>query len=131
MDGLKKQIGQLLQLARDARGFRSAKALADAAGDISERSIAGVESGERFGKRSINRIERALALPAGIVHRAYETGDLHELQALASTPALAGPDLHDDVERQLWAISGLSEAERWQYINQRRDKLRDQGRFGA
>lgn len=83
MAALEKSIGALVQSARALQGYRSARALADAAG-IGERSVAGLESGDRFGPKTVGAVERTLGMPRHAIKSALDSGDLSTLEEFAT-----------------------------------------------
>jgi transcriptional regulator with XRE-family HTH domain len=85
------------------------------------RTVRRIEAGQSVSKRTMAAIDVALELPHGSARAAAEGGELPE----ATPPAPEFPaDLQDDVERQLWSIEGLTEEERWQYIDLHRLRAR-------
>src|SRR4051812_46189750 len=76
MDTLRKQLGEHVRVTREADGYRSRDALAEAA-NIGVRSVAAVERGEQAGRKVLTAIERALGWPTGSITAYLEgTADL-------------------------------------------------------
>ncbi|SFE55569.1 hypothetical protein SAMN04487819_116106 [Actinopolyspora alba] len=100
----------------------SRRALAQAAG-IGKRTADSLESGERVSATSLYKIETALGWAPGSAEEVISGGE-PTLTDEAQTGA--GPALRDDVERQIWAITDLSEDMRWSYIYQYRARREDE-----
>lgn len=122
MDGRRRALGRHIKRVRRAAGYRSQKAFAEAIG-VHESSVANVERGdERVGEIVFDAIERGLKWPPGCMAAYLETGAVGILPG-ELTPAPTGPELRDDIERQLWAITDLTEDERWVYIDLHRARV--------
>lgn len=105
------------------------QALAEAA-KLGLRTVVAVENGEKVSARTMRKIEVAIGLPVGAAddYLAGKVTEFPKVRTLRAVSAPAGPDLRDEVERKLWAITDLSEDERWAYIYQHR--ARQEQRYG-
>lgn len=102
MDTLRKQLGEHVRAAREALGYRSRDAFADAA-NVGTRSIAAVERGEQAGWKVLTAIERALRWPTGSIS-AYLEGNA----GLPVAPVAASPPRHEwsvEERRKILAMS--------------------------
>ncbi|RSD21964.1 hypothetical protein [Amycolatopsis eburnea] len=73
-------------------------------------------------------IERGVGWAPGSAEAVLAGG---EPTLLAGVTHIAGPDLRDDTERQLWALPDLSDEERWAFIDlHRAHQVREHRRFG-
>ncbi|MFF4600117.1 hypothetical protein [Amycolatopsis sp. NPDC001319] len=107
------------RLASVSRG--TWQALEDATRVIQSRNYGGVQRALQW---PIGQIESLLA---GRISVADAT-KAPLIDNLATPQSDASVDLRDDVERKLWAITDLSEDERWAYIFQHR--ARQERRYG-
>lgn len=102
MDALRKRLGELVRTAREAQGYRSQPAFADAA-RVSARIISDVERGQKVGRKSLEAIERTLRWTKGSTTTYLEGG---------SEPAAAPPSTettHEwsaDSRARILAMSG-------------------------
>lgn len=87
MDTLRKRLGEHVRVTREADGYRSRDALAEAA-NIGVRSVAAVERGEQAGRKVLTAIERALRWPTGSI-TAYLDGVAELPAASAAAPTTA------------------------------------------
>lgn len=116
-------LGAQIALLRQKQNMSRQEHLADASG-VGVRTISDVETGKKVPRvTTMRKIETALGLPAGATDD-FLDGKLDELRASGRQPS--GPDLRDNVERKLWAITELSEPLRWNYIYQHRADLEQQ-----
>jgi transcriptional regulator with XRE-family HTH domain len=94
--------------------------------DLSVKGLQRIESGEltRIRAKTIGELDRAARWRPGSVQVTLDGGDPTPLDD-------AGGDLRDEAERQLWAITDLSEEERWAFIDLHRARQsRESRRFG-
>lgn len=76
--------------------------------------------------RTRRGIERGLQWPSGAIDRIL-TGEPAPTDTPPARPHMTvvdggTPDLWDDTERQLWAIEGLTDDEKWDYIRMHRGR---------
>jgi hypothetical protein len=111
------RLGAYVTRWRFKRGYEDIRALSTATG-IHERTLGKLENGHPVGRNTLTAVEIAinwgpqsceLVLAGG---EPIDLGPLPEGQQLAS-----GPELRDDIERKLWAITELTEDDRWTYID--------------
>lgn len=120
LEARRRQLGEFIRGEREARGYRSQSAFAEAVG-FSPRQITAVERGEHVGRKTLNAIERMLKMQPDAAGKFLTTGDT---ALLATTEEHAAPEgrypdgLRDEVERQLWDITapGWSDGDRWDQI---------------
>lgn len=103
MDTLRKQLGEHVRVTREADGYRSRDALAEAA-NIGVRSVAAVERGEQAGRKVLTAIERALRWPTGSI-TAYLEGTADLPATPAPQPAPARHEWSADERRKILAMS--------------------------
>lgn len=74
VDDYREQLGKRVKRERDRLGYTSQKAFGDFA-NLHERSVAGVERGQKMGETVLGRIEDALGWPEYSATKYLETGD--------------------------------------------------------
>lgn len=97
METRRKKLGKRIQRDRMMAGYDSARAFAEAITarytKISERSVAGAETGEeRVGRKTYGLIEKALGYSTGSFALYLETGDEAVLSERVTSPAPRRPD---------------------------------------
>jgi hypothetical protein len=86
-----------------------------AATGIHERTLGKLENGHTVGQNTLTAVEIALDWGPQSAKSILAGGEPTE--ATSAPRSSGGPDLLDDVERKLWAITDLAEEDRWTYIN--------------
>jgi hypothetical protein len=116
METRRKILGKRIQRDRMRAGYLSARAFADAIteryGKISERSVAGAETGEeRIGRKVLGKIEEFLGYPNFSFTRFLETGDESGFEQ--RDPTKTGPrrGAHDDSTPAPRSVMDLSRAD--------------------
>ncbi|MEV6879150.1 hypothetical protein [Amycolatopsis sp. NPDC051128] len=137
------RLGDAVTKAREAAGYQYRPPFvhaAKAAGiKLNVRSLELLEQGDPgVGQSILFAVGRALPgwtedtprviLEDGPIPPTENAGVPHLSLVDSASAAPPGPELRDDIERQLWAISALSEEERWSYIDQHR--ARQARRYG-
>ncbi|WP_318306006.1 hypothetical protein [Amycolatopsis solani] len=136
------RLGDAVTKAREAGGWQYRTDFVEAAKQagikLNVRSMELLENGEPgVGQSVLFGVARILpnwtedtpriVLEDGPIPPTSGSGSAH-LAVVPDPEPEPGPDLLDDVERKLWAITDLSEDERWSYIYQHR--ARTAQRFG-
>lgn len=116
-----------VQARRRELRFYTQDDLAEAAG-VSRRTIGTLERGGKVSSPTLRAVEIALRWTPGSADDVLRGGRPTPIEQSTATPP--PPDLRDDVERQIWAITELVEEERWFYIDlhrtrQQRERYRD------
>ncbi|MGW1682468.1 helix-turn-helix domain-containing protein [Saccharopolyspora sp. NPDC002376] len=110
------QVRRFIRAERERRGWSQGD-LAEAAG-VARNTVASLERGLALREGKEAAIERALGWRLGSIDTLRNGGEPTPAEAQPSPP----PELRDDVERQIWAITDLPEDLRWTYIYLRRDR---------
>ncbi|MEU0465080.1 hypothetical protein ABZ215_13840 [Amycolatopsis sp. NPDC006131] len=117
-----KRLGSFVARKRFEMGYETpiafAEAISERLGDISDRTLTRLENGTRVGRTTLLKVETFFGWDPGMIDRILAGGTPPEYNRAASAPTAASdePDLQDEVERKLWAISELSEEDRLTYI---------------
>jgi len=114
----RRRLGLAAIRAREAAGHPKRPSFRDASG-VSVRSNVKLESGDPIGPYVYEAYARALPnwtedTPVTILNG----GPIPPPAKGEEKPRMVeGPELRDDIERQFWAITDLSEEERWIFID--------------
>lgn len=116
-----KRLGSYVARRRFAMGYATAGDLADALGK-SGRTIERLESGTSVGRNTLLAIEHHFGWPPQTGEKILAGGSPPEERSPASPDE---PELRDDAERKIWAITEIPEAHRRTLIAVHRAQLED------
>jgi hypothetical protein len=120
-----KRLARYVVNRRVALGYRTRQAFADEIG-VTAHTLGVLEKGRRVSPDTLAAVENGLQWEPGSADLVLEGGAPIIVGELAKAPPQAAPqappypDLRDEVERRLWAVTEAPEEERWSYIMQHR-----------